>query len=246
MDALSLLGAAIAILAILFGQILEGGQVASLLNLPALVIVFGGSFGAVVLQTPAAVLKRGLRLFHWIFIPPSLNFSQALKRIMYWASVARRDGVLGIEQIIGHEHEAIVRKGLQLLVDGKEPHYIRNAMEMEIYAAERYDMAAARMYESMGGYAPTLGIIGAVMGLILVMENLSDPERLGAGIATAFVATIYGIGLANLFLLPIANKLKTLIEHQATLREMYMEGIVGISEGDNPRNIELKLRGLTK
>ncbi|MCG8486031.1 MAG: MotA/TolQ/ExbB proton channel family protein, partial [Chromatiales bacterium] len=129
------------------------------------------------------------------------------------------------------------------LVDGSEPDALRSILEMEVDASEQYDVQAAKVFEGMGGYSPTIGIIGAVMGLIHVMQNLADPSKLGSGIATAFVATIYGVGLANLFLLPIAAKLKTQSENISKFREMVIEGVIGIAEGDNPRSIETKLKG---
>jgi chemotaxis protein MotA len=132
---------------------------------------------------------------------------------------------------------------MQLLVDGSEPEAIRATLEVELDNREQHDMLAAKVFEAMGGYAPTIGIIGAVMGLIHVMQNLADPGRLGSGIATAFVATIYGVGLANLFLLPFGSKMKTLAMRKSQYQEMVIEGIVAIAEGENPRNIESRLQG---
>jgi chemotaxis protein MotA len=151
--------------------------------------------------------------------------------------------LLGLETLAESEPEPFARKGLQLLVDGSEPDTIRAIMEVDLNAREYSDIHAAKVFEGMGGYSPTIGIIGAVMGLIHVMNNLADPAKLGAGIAVAFVATIYGVGLANLFFLPMANKLKNIIHAQTQFREMIVEGIVSIAEGENPRNIETKLRG---
>ena len=138
---------------------------------------------------------------------------------------------------------AFAKKGLQLLVDGKEPEQIRMAMELELISRERRNIDAANVYEAMGGYAPTIGIIGAVMGLIHVMGNLADPSMLGSGIAVAFVATIYGVGLANLFLIPVANKLRAYARHESYVREMLIEGLMAIAEGENPRSIAEKLKG---
>jgi len=130
-----------------------------------------------------------------------------------------------------------------LLADGVEPGNIRNILEADMFTQEERDVQAAKFYEAMGGYSPTIGIIGAVMGLIQVMGNLSDPSQLGSGIAVAFVATIYGVAFANLLLLPIANKLKAVVRVQSRYREMLIEGIMSIAEGENPRSIELKLKG---
>ena len=141
------------------------------------------------------------------------------------------------------EPDSYARKGLQLLVDGAEPEAIRSILEVDFYTQESRDINAAKVYESMGGYAPTIGIIGAVMGLIHVMGNLADPAQLGSGIAVAFVATIYGVASANLVLLPVASKLKSIAMRQSRYREMLLEGILSIAEGENPRSIELKLQG---
>jgi chemotaxis protein MotA len=179
----------------------------------------------------------------WIFIPKKINLSREIIKIVDWSSLARKEGLLGLEAIAESERDAFAQKGLQLLVDGNEPDVIRECLEVELDTREYLDFHAAKVFESMGGYAPTLGIIGAVMGLIHVMQNLSDPSMLGAGIATAFVATIYGVGLANLIFLPIAAKLKANAYALSQAREMMSVGIVAIAEGENPRNIELKLSG---
>lgn len=243
MDILSLVGLLLGIGAILGGQFLEGGSAASLVNGPALLIVTGGTLGAVMLQSPLMTFVRGIRLLAWVFIPPRLLADEAIEKIISWSNIARKEGLLGLEAASDSETDAFARKGLQLLVDGNEPEVMRNILEVEVDAKEQHDLGAARLYESMGGYSPTIGIIGAVMGLIQVMENLADPSKLGHGIAVAFVATIYGVGLANLVLIPIANKLKSLVYAQSQFRYMIIEGIVSIAEGDNPRNIDAKLQG---
>lgn len=243
MDILSIIGLILGVGAILGGQFLEGGTAASLVNGPALLIVFGGTLGAVMLQSPLMTFIRGLRLLGWIFVPPQLMQDEAIDKIVSWSNIARKEGLLGLETVSDTEDDEFARKGLQLLVDGNEPEVMRNILEVEVDAKEQHDLGAARLYESMGGYSPTIGIIGAVMGLIQVMENLSDPSRLGHGIAVAFVATIYGVGLANLILIPIGNKLKSLVFAQSQFRYMVIEGIVSIAEGDNPRSIEAKLQG---
>ena len=194
--------------AIIGGNFLEGGTFGSLVNLPAAVIVIGGTLAAAMLQSSPKNLSRALRMLVWIVAPPPVVFQQGLDKVISWAHTARRDGLLGLETLAESEPSRFARKGLQLLVDGNEPETIRNVMEAESFHIEQRDIDAARFYESMGGYSPTIGIIGAVMGLIHVMGNLSDPSRLGSGIAVAFVATIYGVGFANLLLIPIAGKLK--------------------------------------
>lgn len=243
MDILSLIGIFLGVGAILGGQFLEGGHLSSLVNGPALLIVAGGSLGAIMLQAPMGPFVRGLRLLGWVFFPPKLVADEAIEKIISWSNIARKEGLLGLETVSDTEEDDFARKGLQLLVDGNEPEVMRNILEVEVDTREQHDLGAARLYESIGGYTPTVGIIGAVMGLIQVMENLSDPSKLGHGIAVAFVATIYGVGLANLLLIPVANKLKSLVLAQSQFRYMVIEGIVSIAEGDNPRNIESKLQG---
>ncbi|MEJ2398440.1 MAG: flagellar motor protein [Gammaproteobacteria bacterium] len=246
MDMLSLFGLILGAAAILVGQYLEGGHIGSLMNGPAILIVLGGTFGAVMLQSPLSIFLRGIRMLGWTFLPPKVDNQEAINKIVSWSNVARKEGLLGLENIEDSETDPFTRKGLQLLVDGSEPENIRGIMDVDIYTKEHHDMQAARIFESMGGYAPTLGIIGAVIGLIQVMGNLSEPSRLGSGIAVAFVATIYGVGSANLIFLPIANKLKNIIHAHAQYREMIVEGMVSIAEGENPRNIETKLLGFLR
>ncbi len=243
MDVLSIIGVILALAAILGGNALEGGHLDSLVNGPALVIVIGGTIGAILLQTPVSVFIHAIRVSGSVFIPPKLDLTTAIDKLVSWSNIARKEGLLGLEEIAESEPDLFVRKGMQLLVDGSEPEIIRSILEVELDSREQHDMQAAKVYESMGGYSPTIGIIGAVMGLIHVMQNLADPSKLGSGIATAFVATIYGVGLANLFLLPFGNKLKSIAIGKSHYRDMIIEGIVSIAEGENPRNIESKLQG---
>lgn len=243
MDILSILGVIVGFAVLLGGNFIEGGTVTTLLNGPAALIVFGGTFGAALLQTPKVHLKRALKIFPWIFRPPPNAFRGGIDQIVRWSVTARKQGLLGLEEIADRERDPFARKGLQLMVDGSEPEVIRRVMENDLILSEQRDQDAVRFYESMGGYAPTIGIIGAVMGLIHVMRNLADPEQLGPGIALAFVATIYGVALANLFLLPIANKLKMCINEGSQYRELMIEGIIAIADGENPRAIEMKLNG---
>jgi len=242
-DALSFLGILVAALAILGGNWLEGGHIDSLMNGPALIIVVGGTVGAILLQTPVSVFIHAVRLSGRVFMPGKQDMTGTIQKIVLWSNIARKEGLLGLETIAEEEADPFVRKGMQMLVDGNEPEVLRDALEMEMDASEQHDMQASKVFESMGGYSPTIGIIGAVMGLIHVMQNLADPSKLGSGIATAFVATIYGVGLANLFLLPFAAKLKTQTQNITKYRELVIEGVVGIAEGENPRNIETKLNG---
>jgi chemotaxis protein MotA len=203
----------------------------------------GGTLGATLLQFPPKVFLRSLRISVWIFRPQKLDLNEQIDKIVHWSTLARKEGLLGLEAIIDIESDSFSRKGLQLLVDGSEPEVIRECLELDLMTKEQFDIQAAKVFEAMGGYAPTIGIIGAVIGLIHVMQHLSNPELLGSGIATAFVATIYGVGLANLLFIPIANKLKAQVILATQARELLIEGISSIAEGENPRNIELKLSG---
>jgi len=243
MDILSIIGIIVGVGAILLGQFIEGGHIGSLLNGPAILIVGGGTIGAVMLQTPLKIFARSMRMLIWMFVPPRSDPEQTMMAIVDWSKITRKEGLLGLERLVEEEPEPFARKGLQLLVDGNEPEVIRNSLEVELYARESQDTEAAKVYEGMGGYSPTIGIIGAVMGLIHVMGNLADPSQLGGGIAVAFVATIYGVGLANLIFLPIANKLKLLVKQRSMHHEMTIEGLVAIAEGENPTNIQSRLEG---
>ena len=243
MDVLSLIGVILAFVAILGGNYLEGGHVGALLNGPAGLIVVGGTLGAAFLQAPVHSFKRALAIISWIFFLFWIDLVGGINRVVGWSMTARKEGLLGLEAVADVEADPYARKGLQLLVDGAEPEAIRSILEVDLYNQEGRDIQAAKVFESMGGYAPTIGIIGAVMGLIHVMGNLADPSMLGSGIAVAFVATIYGVGFANLLLLPIGSKLKAIAQRQSRYREMLLEGILSIAEGENPRSIELKLQG---
>lgn len=243
MDKISLAGLVIGIVAILGGQILEGGHVSSLVQPTALMIVLGGTLGAVLLQSPFHVFRRGVVMARWVWVPPVIPQKQQVEMVLQWSQVARREGLLALENYVTQVKDDFTRKGLQLLVDGADPERIRELLEVDINTFEDEWKQSAKIWDSAGGYSPTIGILGAVMGLIHVMENLSDPTKLGSGIAVAFVATIYGVGLANLIYLPIAGKLKYYIARMVASKEMLIDGLVGIAVGDNPRIIESRLRG---
>lgn len=238
MDILSLVGLLVAVAAILGGQLLEGGTLGSLLQVAAFLIVIGGTLGAVMLQSPFPTFVHGMKLARWIVTPPRIEPRHAIARVVEWAHLARRDGMLALEDQLAATAPGFERNGLQMLVDGFAPDKIREAMEVEIAAWEDRMRGAAKIWESAGGYAPTVGILGAVLGLIQVMENLGDPGRLGAGIAVAFVATVYGVGLANLVFLPIGGKLKAMVQNEVGRREMLTEVLAGLAAGENPRLIE--------
>jgi chemotaxis protein MotA len=243
MDMLSILGLALASVAIVLGAILKGAGVHALVSAAAFMIVVVGTFAAICIQTPMEVMRRALGLLPWVFRPPVHRPNHVISKIVEWSNISRRQGLLGLERIIEGEPDAFLRKGLQLVVDGGEPDAIRSTLEVDMYAREAADTRAAKVFEGMGIYSPTLGIIGAVLGLMAVMQNLNDPAKLGHGIAAAFTATVYGIGLANLFFLPVANKLKVAVQSRAQLNAMQIEGLIGIAEGENPRLIEGRLHG---
>jgi chemotaxis protein MotA len=243
MDVISLTGLLLAIVAIVGGQLLEGGHLGSLIQPTAFMIVMGGTIGAVMLQSPWRTFVTGLRISMWVFKPPVPPLHDLIEQIVGWSNIARREGLLSLENKMEGMTDPFMRKGVQLLVDGVEPEHIREVMEVEITTWETDMRQASKIWDAAGGYAPTVGILGAVMGLIHVMENLSDPAKLGSGIAVAFVATIYGVGSANLFFLPVAKKIQANIMRLVAVREMLLEGIVRIAHGDNPRIIESRLQG---
>ncbi len=243
MDILSVVGFILAMVAVLVGAVLKGAGLKALLSAAAFMIVFVGTFASIFIQTPLPVFKLAMNRVSWIFKPPQMQAEALIQKIIEWSNIARKQGLLGLEPMIKLEDDAFVQKGLQLVVDGSEPDAIRGIMEVEMGVREHADTRAAKVWEAMGIYAPTLGIIGAVLGLMAVMQNLADPSKLGTGIAAAFTATIYGIGLANLFFLPMAGKLKGIVAEQSQVREMVIEGMISIAQGENPRAIESKLHG---
>ncbi len=242
-DITTCIGLVIALGAIIGGQVLEGGHVGTLMQLTAFIIVIGGTMGAVMIQYSLPTFLLGVKLISWGFVPPRIVLEDVIEQITSWGNTARRGGLLSLEPILMEMEDPFMKKGLQMLVDGAEPEKLREAMEVEMDAYDEHYRLSARVWESAGGYSPTIGIIGAVMGLIHVMENLSDPSKLGAGIAVAFVATIYGVGSANLFFLPVSNKIKSVIAREMVKRQMVVDGLVSIANGENPRLIDTKLRG---
>ncbi|MFM8454527.1 MAG: flagellar motor protein [Gammaproteobacteria bacterium] len=241
MDFSSLVGVIVAIGAILLGQHLEGGHANTLLNLPAILIVLCGTMGAVIVETPTSILKEAMKLLLWTVSPPPIDNKEAILKLIDWSNMARKEGLLGLEVILETEKDLFTKKGLQLLIDGGEPENIRRILESDLESRESRYVLASKVFESAGGYCPTIGIIGAVLGLIHVMGNLGDPSKLGGGIAVAFVATIYGVALANIIFLPIANRLNRLITKQQEYYNFYIDGFMAIAQGENPKIIELKL-----
>ena len=243
MDILSIVGLVLALNAILVGAVLKGAGLMALVSSAAFMIVVVGTIAAIFIQTPLPVMRRALKIFPWIMRPPASNGSLLITKIVDWSNTARKQGLLGLEPTIAKEPDDFVKKALQLVVDGSEPESINAVMYVELNMREHADTSAAKVFEGMGIYSPTLGIIGAVLGLMAVLQNLADPSKLGHGIAAAFTATVYGIGFANLFFLPVASKLKAIIHRQTQFREMVIDGMLCIAQGENPRSIEAKLQG---
>jgi chemotaxis protein MotA len=239
---LSLIGIVLAVVALLVGAVLKGAGLHALWSWAALMIVVVGTFAAILVQTPGRVMGRAFRILPWVFRSPVPDRAAIIRSMVEWGQLARRQGLLGLEPVLRNERDDFIARGLQLVVDGSEPEDIRSILEIELESREAADLRAARVFEGMGTYAPTMGIVGAVLGLMAVMQNLTDPARLGTGIAAAFTATVYGIGLANLFLLPIASKLKTAAQSLSHVREMVIEGMIAIAQGENPRHIDYRLQ----
>lgn len=241
MDWGSLTGIAIAIIGILLGQAIEGGRIGSLIQPAAFLIVLCGTFGAVLLQSNTKTFIAGLLMLRQVFKPPIDDRQALANRTNMWSNFARKEGLFMLETYLKKETEPFIKKGLRLIIDGTPPDKIREICAIDMHFYEIQQRSFAKIWSAAGGYAPTVGILGAVLGLIHVMENLSDPSKLGSGIAVAFVATIYGVGLANLIFLPISNKLKAHIQHEMMRREMLLNAWVSIANGDHPRIIEERL-----
>ncbi len=243
MDLMTILGLIVGFAAIIGGMILEGGHIGSITQLTAAIIVFGGTAGAVLVSFPFSTISLGLKNLKKAFFTSRTDPEALIAQILECSAYARKEGLLSLEPRVGESKDPFYRKGLQLIIDGTEPDVVRNILEIDIDNSEEQGIASAKVFEAAGGYSPTIGIIGAVLGLIHVMSNLADPAKLGAGIAVAFVATVYGVGAANLVLLPVANKIKFKIKQDSVLKEMLIEGFIGLSEGENPRLLSEKLEG---
>jgi chemotaxis protein MotA len=236
-DLTSLLGLALALAGIFVGHSLDGGKFSSLLQPAAFAIVVVGTFGAVLLQSKSRAFVRGVRMLRWVFVTPPDRRQALAREIHLWSLSARRDGLLSLEQYMA-KSDPFIQKGLRLVVDGIQPDKLRSLMHTEINNYEFRERQAARIWESAAGYAPTVGILGAVLGLIHVMENLSDPSKLGAGIAVAFVSTIYGVGLANLFFYPVGNKIKGIVSERVAEYEILADVFHDIATGDYTRVLD--------
>jgi chemotaxis protein MotA len=228
---------------ILAGLLLEGGNVRQILQPTAAMIVFGGTLGAILIQFPLVVVFAAFGKLAHIFSEPRTDPLASVQEIIKYANKARREGIVSLDQKLNEVPDAFLRKSLMLAVDGTEPQELRKMMELELDNQAERDENLAQVFESAGGFSPTIGIIGAVLGLIQVMQHLDKIDEVGKGIAVAFVATIYGVGAANLFLLPAAGKLRIRTREEQIVREMTLEGVISILEGMNPRMIETKLLG---
>jgi len=241
MDIGSVGGIVFAIACILGGQALEGGHAGSLMQATAAIIVLGGTMGAIMVSFPMSDVKRGLGLGKLAFGEKKSDIGDIIKQVVELAGIARREGVLALEQRMAEIKDPFLKRAVGFLVDGVAAAVARDALETEINTENEENVAAAKIFEAGGGYSPTVGIIGAVLGLIHVMENLSDPSKLGGGIATAFVATVYGVAAANLLFLPMANKIKRKLHIEKERKTLIAEGVLSIQAGLNPRVLEEKL-----
>jgi chemotaxis protein MotA len=242
-DKASLIGITLALGGILAGLLLEGGNLGQILQPTAAMIVFGGTFGAVMLQFPLPIILFAFRQLGSVFVNPQRNPEATIRRLVEYAQKARREGVVSLDAELSQIEDGFLRKSLMLAVDGTEPQELRKMMELELDNQAEYEEQVPQVFESAGGFAPTIGIIGAVLGLIQVMQHLDKIDEVGRGIAVAFVATIYGVGSANLLYLPVAGKMKLRLREEQILREMTLEGVVSILEGMNPHMLEAKLFG---
>lgn len=242
MDIFAILGTIIGLGFILTAQALEGGNIGQLLQPTAAMIVFGGTAGAVIGSFPLSDLKLAVVLLKDVIFPPKVNIDSLIAEIVSFATQARKEGVIVLEKVAKSASDPLLTMGLEAVADGADPSLVQGMMENQITQLEEKVTKGSKVFESGGGYSPTLGIIGAVMGLIQVMQNLSDPSKLGAGIAVAFVATIYGLFLANLILLPVSSRMKFNFQKVFLAKEIMLEGILAIQAGESPALIERKLQ----
>jgi chemotaxis protein MotA len=242
-DKASFGGILLALGGILVGLLLEGGNLGQVLQPTAATIVFGGTLGAVLLQFPMPIIILAFRQLRTVFVNPGRNQHDTIRELVQFAQKARRDGIVSLDDVLPEIEDPFLQRSLMLAVDGMEPQELRKIMELELDNQAEYEEQVPQVFESAGGFAPTVGIIGAVLGLIQVMQHLDKIDEVGKGIAVAFVATIYGVASANLLYLPIAGKMKLRIREEQIVREMTLEGVASILEGMNPRMLETKLLG---
>ena len=243
MDKGTFSGVFLALAGILAGLILEGGKIAQIIQPTAAMIVFGGTIGAVLVQFPLSTVMQATRSLVHVFRDRQRNPKDVVREVVNYAQKARKDGIVSLDSQLAGIKDSFMKKSLMLAIDGTEPQELRKMMELDLDNQEERSEKLAQVFESAGGFAPTVGIIGAVLGLIQVMQHLENINEVGKGIAVAFVATIYGVGSANILFLPWAGKLKIKFREEQVIREMMLEGIVSILEGMNPRVIETKLLG---
>lgn len=244
MDIFSVAGFVVGFVGVILGMVLDGGNLMALIQIPAALVVFGGTLGAVLVGTPKPVLARAISMLKWVFIPPEDDSAGLIEKIVAWLKETRGGGGLrALERAARNETDPMLIEGLQMVADGYPAQKIRPILETMAETEEQRDVNAVQVFASAGGYSPTVGIIGAILGLITVLSHLNDPSKLGEGIATAFVATIYGVGSANLVYFPISTKLRGIIGHRARRSEMVIEGLSGISSGLNSIEMEVRLRG---
>jgi chemotaxis protein MotA len=241
MDIGTIVGLLVAAGTILLGLLLEGGKIGQILQPTAALIVFGGTFGAIMIQFPLGVVLAAVRSVAIIFFVPQSDPLGVIQEIVTIAHKARRGGIVSLDKDLDSIQSPFMKKSLMLAVDGTEPEELRKMMEMEMEKQFEHEDNIPKVFESAGGFSPTIGIIGAILGLIQVMQHLDNIDEVGKGIAVAFVATVYGVGAANLLLLPAAGKLRIRIREGQVVREMMLEGVISILEGMNPRMIETKL-----
>jgi chemotaxis protein MotA len=241
MDIGTIVGLLVAAGAILLGLITEGGKIVQILQPTAALIVFGGTFGAILVQFPFGVVLAAFRSLASIFFVPKTDPLGIIQEIVTIAHKARREGIVSLDKDLDTIQNPFMRKSLMLAVDGTEPDELRKMMEMELEKQSEHEDNIPKVFESAGGFSPTIGIIGAILGLIQVMQHLDNIDEVGRGIAVAFVATVYGVGAANVLLLPAAGKLRIRTREAQINREMILEGVISILEGMNPRMIETKL-----
>ena len=242
MDIFAVIGVFFGLTMILIGQAMEGGNIGQLLQITAFFIVIGGTTGAIILSFPAPTLAAAIKMLKDVFFPPKSDFNALITEIGGFATKARKEGIIALEKEANNASDPLLTLGLGAVADGTDPTLVREMLENQIEQHEQYVNNASKVYESFGGYSPTLGIIGAVLGLIQVMQNLNDPSKLGAGIAVAFVATIYGLFAANLIMIPISTRIKFIYQSVFLYKNMILEGVLSIQAGESPVLIERKLR----
>lgn len=244
MDRLVLLLLAGAVASVVSGHMAEGGSLASLVNIPAILIVFGGSFLALLVQTPFQLLIRSASLSSWLVSPPSFSLDELLTKLTTCSNAYRKDGILGLDRIAQSEKDPVMHRALVMLADGHRPEAIKFSMALEVDTRKEKDLSAAAVFDDLAGFLPTLGIVGAVLGLMQVLSNLENPDELGLGIATAFVATFYGVAAANLIAIPIAGRLKRFVEQRARYHRAMVLGVLALREGINAQLLRYRLEGL--